>query len=151
MNRCLLAVTSSDGLDIDLHFGGAREFRIVELDVDNGGWRIIATRVRGASASGSAGETAGSCPGPGGPGLDGVENLLAGCAYLVTRKIGVRPYAFLRKRGIASLEASGSVAAAMEKIALYLRRGISKNPHFLGPGRGAEPSRGFPGKTVQNG
>jgi predicted Fe-Mo cluster-binding NifX family protein len=123
-----VAITSSDGGHIDLHFGKAREFHIVELDVDKGEW--ISREIRAIAAAsadiggidGFEGEYGGGCTGSRDQLLRGIGDLLADCRYLLTRKIGIRPYKFLMQRGISSLESPLEISDALGKLAVYLRK-----------------------------
>jgi predicted Fe-Mo cluster-binding NifX family protein len=119
----LVAVTSSDSEYIDLHFGGAKSFMIFEVDTESGENRYIETRIADSSyreqterevSSGSL------CYGHG-AGFAQITDMLADCAYLLTKKIGLKPYKIFQDAGINCMEAPYLIEDALDKLNRYLR------------------------------
>ncbi|MDR2501087.1 MAG: dinitrogenase iron-molybdenum cofactor biosynthesis protein [Treponema sp.] len=110
-----IALTSSDGESIDLHFGKTSAFTIVEVDERDGTWQLLETRTL------AAGPSCGPASGCGGghERLAAALTLLAGCEYILTAKIGPKPQAFFRRAGITALEAPPSLAAAIPPLNAY--------------------------------
>ncbi|MDR2825431.1 MAG: hypothetical protein LBV76_01385 [Deltaproteobacteria bacterium] len=121
----LVAITSSCGKNIDLHFGSAKHFYIVELDLEKTGWSHRGIRhipeespdVYSAYQSNADKK----CSGVSDSRLGNIGNLLADCAYVLTQKIGVRPYKFLQKIGITCLESPPDMDEALRKLVKYLQ------------------------------
>ncbi|MCW2277676.1 NifB/NifX family molybdenum-iron cluster-binding protein [Heliophilum fasciatum] len=149
-----VAVTSSDGLTIDQHFGHAKSFHILEVDEASGAWENIGLRVlpeeplshacgsgcrsevQGGQQGGSQNGHSGGClgghqsgspsgcqaektHGHGDPHLYAVASLLGDCIYLLTQKIGQRPYGFLQQQGINALESPRHLPTVINKLHQY--------------------------------
>ena len=135
-----IAVASSDGEQIDLHFGGASFFYIYEVD-DGGNYSLLERRLvpqvegaGGAPAScapascaqggdGCAPSGAG-CSGLGGGGCGAAGpsarvELLADVRAVIAAKIGFNATKQLEKRAISSFDVDCSVEEALEKITKY--------------------------------
>jgi predicted Fe-Mo cluster-binding NifX family protein len=99
----LIAVTTSDGVSVDLHFGGCREFYIYDENAV-----LTGKRKYGHSVDWHGGE-----------GVREVLELLGGCSYLLTAKIGGRPHSLLKRAGITALEAPADIAGAIARVVEY--------------------------------
>jgi predicted Fe-Mo cluster-binding NifX family protein len=125
-----IALASSGGEKIDLHFGHTDVFRIFEVDETSGAWRFIEER-----AVPPAAETArdNECP-PSPPAETGgcgsgcgqrnerlaaLGDLLSDCGYVLAARIGPKPQAFLKRAGITALEAPPELSAAIPKLNAY--------------------------------
>lgn len=116
-----IAVTSSDGEQIDQHFGQASQFNIIEVDEQKNTWEKIETRsaVLGKDIVVIGGT---SCAGRRHDSIEEVINLLADCKYLLTGKIGKHPYSALQRAGITALESSFHIQLAVEKLNQYHKK-----------------------------
>jgi predicted Fe-Mo cluster-binding NifX family protein len=119
-----IAVTSSGGNRVDLHFGHAGAFYILQIDEASGAWKILEKRELPVPSSCAAGEGCGT-----GCGENRHENmisriktvteLLRGCTYLLTAKIGPKPSDLLKHSGITALEAPFEIEEAIPKLNKY--------------------------------
>ncbi|MBC3798686.1 hypothetical protein GH807_16870 [Acetobacterium tundrae] len=116
-----VAITSSDGKCIDQHFGNTKIFYVLQIE-ETGKWEMLELRKaeeaeikKLATEQGKFGE----CSGHNDVFLDYVSNLLSDCTYLLTSKIGMRPYKVLMENNINTLEAPHDLSVAIEKINNY--------------------------------
>ncbi len=112
-----VAVTSATGEAIDLHFGQATEFHILEVDAATGGWRRTEVREWGPSDA-----PPGNYPhgGHSDAHFEEAAALLSDCAWLLTAKIGPKPYRILRQKGINCLESPSNLPAALAMLNRYV-------------------------------
>jgi predicted Fe-Mo cluster-binding NifX family protein len=103
------AVTSSDGVTIDLHFGRAEQFYI--FSVDDGGAITLDGIKAVIREAGSGGHDPKS--------VQTVVDALGGCKYILTAKIGNKPHMLLQKAGITALESPPGIDAALSKLYKY--------------------------------
>jgi predicted Fe-Mo cluster-binding NifX family protein len=126
-----VAVTTSDGINIDRHFGRAGDFLVLEVDEATGAWSVLDRReIPGGEPQGEP-EFFGGCGQGGGHGrgqgrLQLVAGLLSDCKYLLTERIGQAPVVFLSRHGIAALAAIPDLSAAIEKLNVYHARSARK-------------------------
>jgi predicted Fe-Mo cluster-binding NifX family protein len=123
-----IAVASSDGISIDLHFGEADHFLIYE--VGGTAYGLIEDRrympedhTDPASTSGHRPE-GGGCMGGGG-GCHGASHearisSVSDCRCIICRKIGGDMQKALERKGISSYDVDCSVEEALEKIVSYI-------------------------------
>jgi predicted Fe-Mo cluster-binding NifX family protein len=122
-----IALTSTDGKSIDLHFGHADSFKILRVDESSGAWEYVEDRIirEPEPACGSAGgNSCGEASGCGGHGhnLDRLNAVIAGisdCRYVLTARIGPKPGDLLRHAGITALESPPDISAAVSKLNKY--------------------------------
>lgn len=116
-----IAVTSSDGEQIDQHFGQANQFDIIEVDEQKNAWEKIETRssVIGKDVVVVCGA---SCNGHKYDSIEEVINLLADCKYILTGKIGKHSYSALQRAGITALESPFPIQLAVEKLNQYHKK-----------------------------
>jgi nitrogen fixation protein NifX len=116
-----VAVTSSDGALIDQHFGQTKRFQIVEVQEETGEWQEIESRVvdevRVAQALGT--EARIESIGHYNDYVSYIGDLLNDCHYLLTSKIGMRPYKILQQKGIDCLESPYNLSIAIDKLNRY--------------------------------
>jgi predicted Fe-Mo cluster-binding NifX family protein len=123
-----IALTSSNGLDIDLHFGHTRLFTILQVEEDSGAWEFLEQRILRSEVSQARPDAAPSCGGCGsGQGhqdghIQSVIKILAGCTYMLTVKIGPRPQAVLKQAGITALESPQDISRAVQQLNVYHQR-----------------------------
>lgn len=145
-----VAVTSSSGETVDMHFGHAREFLIFEVDVRTGEYNLVKSCSAEAEEIGPTGgrEPVNTLNGADTPAKDILPNeclcssnaaddtwlarvtlLLDECEYLLTARIGMRPYKALFQKGINALEAPYPIPYALEQLNRYYakRHGIDKD------------------------
>ncbi len=111
----LLAAASSDGVNIDRHFGHADTFQIVELAEDGTNWQVIGQReVVSPCQHGSHAAEA----------MQAAVSRLADCRYVLAEAIGRGAYASLQAQGITPLETGDTlpISQAVEDLLRYERR-----------------------------
>ena len=114
-----IAVTSTNGIHIDMHFGQADGFHILEVDEVDNRWRDIEFRQVPDIKSDISTPDRPSCNGRNEARLNAIAVLLSDCAYLLTGKIGLTPYRILQRQGITSLETPGELDVVVEKLNAY--------------------------------
>jgi len=129
-----VAVASSDGINIDNHFGSAEKFYIFEVNQDET-WEQIEIR-ENINLKDKSPEDTGcekhSCEGSCGGGQRGckgaVENVkfLSDCSYLFATKVGHKSSKVLLREDIGVLEVSMPIKDAFPKLIAYEKR-RSKN------------------------
>jgi nitrogen fixation protein NifX len=108
----LVAVASSDGEQIDRHFGHSDVFYIVSVG-DDGTYAAKGKReVASPCRHGSHDENV----------LQETAEALADCRYVLAEAIGRGAEAHLKVRGITPLEADGEIQSAVEQVIIYDRR-----------------------------
>jgi hypothetical protein len=118
-----VAVTTSNGADIDLHFGKTEEFTILEVCVETGAYTFKEKRKLTRDVPDQAGAGHG-CIGGDDARLEEAVRILSDCPYLLTGKIGLRPYRVLLQNRINSMEAPFDISKAVEKLNIYYRKNI---------------------------
>ena len=134
-----VAIASSDGLNIDLHFGQAAQFHIYELCGDH--FEFLETRDvpkaaqteddssafaggcggggfgcgRGAGCSGSGGGCGGGAGGPLAPAVE----LLLDCRSVVAAQIGQGMGRQFQRNAISVFDIELPISEALEKLAAY--------------------------------
>ena len=111
MEQYKIAVATSDGENVDLHFGRCRRFTIISVEQESGRWQVEEVRDAPPSPEQS--------PGHDPVYLDLVSAMLSDCAYLMTSRIGPRPSGALQRHGISVLQISMPVKPAVEKLNEY--------------------------------
>lgn len=127
-----IAVASSDGQQVDLHFGGAKVFTIYEVDED--GYREVEKRevpkeeqetqqagCQSGCASG-CGQGNGSGHGCGGGETSKTVELLSDCRCIVCLKIGHKILKQLERKAITAFDVGCSVEEALQKITAYYKK-----------------------------
>jgi predicted Fe-Mo cluster-binding NifX family protein len=111
-----IAVASSDGKNIDLHFGHASLFRIYEINETDLSCLFIEERKlsEDRDANGCAG-----CGGHGEQRVGEAAKLFNDCLYLLTARIGPKPYEMLKRSGITALETPFDLKKALPKLNAY--------------------------------
>ena len=122
-----IAVASSDGVNVDLHFGAAESIDIYEVQ-DDGSFYLLEKRemkvpeeglaaADTACASGGCGN--GNGGGCGNGGGSAKVSLISDVRAVVAAKIGFNVTKALEKKAIASFDVECSVQEALEKITKY--------------------------------
>jgi predicted Fe-Mo cluster-binding NifX family protein len=106
MAKYKVAIATTDQKNVDQHFGKCDRFTIAEVDDTNGSYRIVEERATFALCG--AGDTDEN--------MDAAVNTLSDCAFVIVERIGRWPYATLYARGIESVEFSGSIEDAIERL-----------------------------------
>lgn len=124
-----IAVASSDGARVDLHFGAASFFSIYEVD-DGGHYSLLEQRTvsqpeadgtpaacaPAACGSGACGQGGGGC---GAAGPSARVELLADVRAVVAAKIGFNVTKQLEKKAISGFDVDCTVQEALTKITKY--------------------------------
>ncbi|MDR3258652.1 MAG: hypothetical protein LBT51_03445 [Fusobacteriaceae bacterium] len=112
----IVAVATSNGVDIDTHFGQAKELSVYTVNDDE--TYELRKKV-------SISEYVGSC-GNGGCGNfnDSVQyqklaELIDSAQYLLVKKIGKHPYMYLQRFGVTAIEAPSDLSIAIKKLIKY--------------------------------
>ena len=121
-----IAIASSDGKNVDLHFGAAQSFLIYEVE-DNGSFSEQEKRdvpETAESSNGSCGNGGAGCHGNGGgcgqgAGISPKVELIGDCRCVVAAKIGFNVVKQLERKAIASFDVETTVQEALEKITKY--------------------------------
>jgi predicted Fe-Mo cluster-binding NifX family protein len=114
-----IAVTSTDGIHINTHFGQAGGFHILEVDEVGNRWQDIEFRQVPEVNSGLSATGKPACNGRDEAKLNAIAVLLSDCVYLLTGKIGLIPYRILQRQGITSLEVPGELDDVVRKLNAY--------------------------------
>lgn len=101
-----IALASSDGININQHFGKAIFFRVYELD--NSGYKFIESR--DAVAACQHARTHSSTD------FDRVVELLSDCDAVLVSKIGEGAAAYIISKGLRVFEVSGSIDGVLNKL-----------------------------------
>lgn len=127
-----IAVASSDGVNVDIHFGAAENFLIFAVS-DNGTFNLAEKREYKEEASGTDGK-AGNCPeksecssgcgngsggGCGNGGGSAKVALIEDVRAVVAAKIGFNVTKQLERKAISSFDVETTVQEALEKITKY--------------------------------
>ena len=128
-----IALASSDGINIDLHFGSATSFLIYEV-LDNKSFSLVETRLvqedseqsdeakdsnQNTSCSQGAGCGSGGGCGSNGAGISNKVKLILDCRCVVCSKIGFNVTKQLEKNAIASFDVTCPIEDALNKIVKY--------------------------------
>lgn len=105
-----VAVCTSDGHEVDLHFGETRRFLIIEVDERDGTWTELEYR-EAPPRAGRAGHDVGW--------LRAITDLLSDVAYLWTARIGPRPHRALLAEGVSALEVPTDIEGAVKALGAY--------------------------------
>lgn len=120
-----IAVTSSDGEHVDLHLGQADAFYILQADEVSGDWKILEKKE--ASPSPPRGGRHENMMAR----INSITELLEGCTYLLTAKIGPKPCDLLKRSGITALESPPDIGEAVLKLNIYHRKFGKLNKEHL--------------------
>jgi predicted Fe-Mo cluster-binding NifX family protein len=131
-----IAVTSSDGEHVDLHLGQAGAFYILRADEVSGDWKILEKKESAFSPPRGGEKAPGNCRSGGRhenmmARINSITELLEGCAYLLTAKIGPKPCDLLKRSGITALESPSDIGEAVLKLNIYHRKFGKLNKEHL--------------------
>ena len=105
-----VAVASSDGVHVDLHFGKAHQFYL--YDISGAEPRRLGVRIAERACIGK-GHDAGRL-------ADTIERL-SDCQYLVVAKIGAGAANLAEGAGLAPYELPGTIEESLEKLSQYIQ------------------------------
>lgn len=118
-----IAVATTDGVSVDLHFGQTETFYIYEIEEKDGRAVLLEKRTVSEKPDADKGSISKE---PGCGCMGGQESyvklaaeLLKDCSYLLTKRIGRKPYKILEENGIRSLEAPYTLEEAVPKLNAY--------------------------------
>ncbi|MDR1100507.1 MAG: hypothetical protein LBL28_08515, partial [Treponema sp.] len=78
-----IALASSNGKQVDLHFGHTGSFYIIEVDAETGAWALVEQRDLPEAVAGPAPGGQGGCSGHNDERLNRVIGILPDCRYLL--------------------------------------------------------------------
>ncbi|MDR3318778.1 MAG: dinitrogenase iron-molybdenum cofactor biosynthesis protein [Clostridiales bacterium] len=108
-----VAVASTDGKVINTHFGRAKNFYIVQLDVGAESYEYIESRDVSPSCKDFDHSE---------HDFDAVAAALSDCRYILVAKAGYGAISFMESKGITVLESGDFIEPAISKLIKYLRR-----------------------------
>lgn len=108
-----VAIASSEGIEIDVHFGQADAFGIFSIDFDTGKSEFLEWRQAAESCGCESAHDAGN--------LQRTAERLRDCAYVLVERIGGRANAALAAHGLHVIESSGAIGPALEKLNRYYK------------------------------
>jgi len=118
-----IAVTTSTGDIVDLHFGQADSFSIYNVDSESGKYNLLEKRVIEETGSCGSQQTESSgCSACSNEKWEYAAKLLSDCTYLLTGKIGNRPHSVLLSHGISTLETPYLLEYAVKKLNDYKQK-----------------------------
>lgn len=121
-----VAVATSDGKNVDSHFGHVSSFLILEVDGESGHFEDIEDR--SVAAACSAGERGGvSCGGRNGVGegksaMDAIAEILEDVDYVLTARIGPHAIRALAKYNITAYDIVLPIDEAVKKISEFRQK-----------------------------
>ncbi|MBQ9537819.1 MAG: hypothetical protein IJU95_00990 [Treponema sp.] len=130
--RFKIAIATSNGKDVDLHFGKAGELAIYEFDGE--GFHQVETRpiprqqaaeesddCSPFSCGGCGGGAGGGCCGGGGAASPAVEALLD-CHAVIAARIGGNVTRQFERKGISVFDVDYPVKQVLDKLAAYYKK-----------------------------
>ncbi|MCR5797312.1 MAG: hypothetical protein K6G63_05275 [Eubacterium sp.] len=135
MSAVRVAVASTDGSKVDIHFGQAKNVLIYEIDLEDGSFRQIEERTLSTSQAESQNDGLFSCDKSGekcsdkaktgcighdSEKLDKVGRELSDCSYFLVSKIGPKPQKILLRYEVNALETDFAVDDALKRLANFL-------------------------------
>jgi predicted Fe-Mo cluster-binding NifX family protein len=117
-----IAVASSDGQYVDLHFGQTEDFYIFEVDEKTAALTALEKKKANPDSAGCSANCRGNGHETMMARIETVTELLAGCKYLLTAKIGPKPSDLLRRAGVIALESPPDISEAVLKLNTYHRK-----------------------------
>jgi nitrogen fixation protein NifB len=112
------AVATSDGVEVDGHFGQGTSFYIYEMDQESGSRKLVETRTftNDGLQCGSHNE----------PSAHEKASAFSDCKVILAAQIGGKSERLLTLKGIVPLQRRGSVDDALDKISrAFKNRGFS--------------------------
>ncbi len=117
-----IALTSTDGRHIDQHLNAARSFWVLQINEEKDEVKTEPIRMVPVSCTDGSKGCAGHASGCSSRNFEALAEVLAGCTYLLTQRIGKLPYAVLQAHGITALEVDRDVPSAVQALRIYYRR-----------------------------
>ena len=108
-----IAIGTSDGKNIDLHFGQLNSISIFEVNESDGTYSFLESRKIERYQKKEAAETGCSC------GTEKIGKLINDCTYLLVAKIGNKPYRILQENNVNCIEAPFEMNEAVSKLNDY--------------------------------
>lgn len=113
-----IAAASSDGKNIDLHFGEIKSIQIYQVCEADGDISFLEEReIKSLSDSQSAVYIGGCSCGQGF--ADRISETIGDCAYFLVAKIGPRPHRLLQENNVNCIEAPYPIGEAVAKLNRY--------------------------------
>ncbi len=111
-----IAVGSSDGKNIDLHFGQIESVSVYEVNESDGSYSFLESRKIVREPEKEACESGCSC----GSGFAvKIGEAVSDCQYFLVAKIGNKPHRLLQENNVNCIEAPFEIEEAVEKLNDY--------------------------------
>jgi predicted Fe-Mo cluster-binding NifX family protein len=128
MLKYKVAIASTDGKKVDMHFGKCDAFTIAEVDASSGEYGILERR-----------PVPPPCPSCGTHGdnddaMFAVIGLISDCRAVIVSKIGRWPDSLLYERGIESIEYSGPIDEVLSALLARLTKQTKQAKQEKGAG-----------------
>ncbi|HEX3022269.1 MAG TPA: NifB/NifX family molybdenum-iron cluster-binding protein [Lachnospiraceae bacterium] len=126
-----IAVATTDGVSVDVHFGRASSFLVIGINEDGSlaskEERIVPNIDHCSSKSCGQGNGSGgdcvdkhkSCGGPSDPTIDAKVTLLSDCRSLLCKRIGPSAERAFERKAITTFQVDCTINEALEKIVDY--------------------------------
>lgn len=113
-----VAVATSDGKNVNVHFGHALHYQIYEMggSLADAGWHLV----NEVDITFAQEKEDTICAGKDLSNILQAAECLTGCQYVLVEKIGPRPHKVLLSRGIECLETDGPIQEALQQIQTFL-------------------------------
>ena len=109
-----VAVATSDGINVDSHFGHVSEFTIYEVDESKGKGEAIETRrISRAACDGGCNET---------DVFKSIAKELSDVEYVLAARIGIPAVVALGSEDITALDGVIPIKEALKKVAMYRQK-----------------------------
>lgn len=103
-----VAVATSDGINVDSHFGHVKEFTIFEIDPETGKGEVVENRqISHAACDGNCGEF---------EIFGSIAKELSDVEYVIAARIGIPAVMALGNENITALDGFNSIDEAIEKV-----------------------------------
>ncbi len=118
--HCYVAAASTDKMLVNSHFGHAKVYQIVDVDLEKEIWEIIDTRK--IDLKDMLDETTAGCFGHKESIVEYIAGILEGCQYVLVSKIGPCPQKILKRYGYEVLETDMEIDEAIHKLIAFTKK-----------------------------
>lgn len=125
-----IAIASSDGINIDQHFGEISSLLVFDVNENDGSFSLDCKRdVPFPKDEGAECEESGCSCGKGF--TDRITQTVKDCQYFLVAKIGNRPHRFLQENNVNCIEAPFPIEDAVKKLNGYFVKHKSRELHVF--------------------
>lgn len=125
-----IAIGTSDGEHIDLHFGEIKTIFIYEVDEDTGNFSLAEKRVIEFPKDQEFQPKESGCA-CGKFLTEKISAVISDCTYFLVAKIGNRPHRILQENNINCIEAPDSIKESIEKLNRYFTSHKKREVHIF--------------------